>query len=686
MSDGRRLAAIMFTDFVGYSALSQQNEELALDLLNEHRQLLRPAFADHGGTEIKSTGDGFLVEFGSSLEAVECAIDVQTKVRSRNATVMSQRQFEIRIGIHLGDVEHREGDVFGDGVNIASRIEPLAPEGGICISEDVARQVRNKLSVSLEGLGEHSLKNIEGPLAVYRVAMPWEEIDSTESAAQRNRSRIAVLPLVNISPDPEDEYFTDGMTEELIYRLSKINGLRVIAQTSVMPYKRTEKSVATIGQELQVGIVLEGSVRKANNQVRITAQLIDTETEEHLWAERYDRALEDVFAIQTDIAEQVAQELEITLNPQEKQQITQQPTENLEAYNLYLKGRYLWNQRSAEGLNKAVRYFTEAIQRDPNFAQGYSGLADCYALMPQVGALSKEEAGQKAVEAAEKAIQLDNSLAEAHTSMGFARANFHDDLEGAEAALQKALELNPDYAPAQQWYGQLLLRNGRARDALAAMQRAQELDPLSLISNLNAAFIHIWLGQPDAAYAQLERAFDIYAGALTHLYFAYYYHTQRQYEAAIQQADRALTLDEMKALSHVIKADAYRELGQHHEALKILEEAKANTSEWPQDTAIGSSDIWIDAFMGSVYADAGDRAKAEEIVARLKQRPQEHGRSSAIGSIYFALGENDKGFEWLEQAYQDRDAWLMQLRVMPVFDGVRNDPRYYSLLERLQLA
>lgn len=686
MERQRRLAAIMFTDFVGYSALSHKNEALALDLLDEHRQLVRPILTDHNGTEIKNTGDGFLVEFSSSLEAVECAIDIQTKIRSRNATVGSQHQFEIRIGIHLGDVEHSEGDVFGDGVNIASRIEPLAPDGGIAISEDVARQVRNKPSISLEDLGEQTLKNIEDPLSIFRVVMPWEESNSEGSIAPADRSRVAVLPLVNISPDPDDEYFTDGMTEELIYRLSKISGLRVIAQTSVMPYKRTEKSVATIGQELQVGIVLEGSVRKANHQVRITAQLIETATEEHLWAERYDRALEDVFAIQTDIAEHVAQELEITLNPQEKQQLMRQPTENLEAYNLYLKGRYFWNQRSAEGIEKAARYFREAIQQDPRFAQGYSGLADCYALMPQVGTLPKEEAGRKAIEAAETAIQLDDSLAEAHTSMGFARANFHDKIRDAELSYQNALELNPDYAPAQQWYGQLLVRKGRARDALRAMQRAQELDPLSLISNLNAAFLHIWLEQPDEAYAQLQRALDIHAGALTHLYFAYYYHTQRLYETAIQQADRALTLDEMKVLSHLIKADALRELNQHHEALKILKTAKEKVSQRPQDTAIGSADIWIDAFLGSVYADAGEQAEVEEILASLKERPQEHGLSSAIGLIYFALGENDGGFEWLEQAYHDHDAWLLQLRVMPVYDDVRNDPRYHSLLERLQLT
>lgn len=686
MDRQRRLAAIMFTDVIGYSALSQRNEALALELLDEHRRLLRPLFNEHGGTEIKTLGDGFLVEFSSSLQAVECAMEVQTQMRSRNATVAPQRQLRLRIGVHLGDVEHLEGDVFGDGVNIASRLEPLAPPEGIAVSEDVARQVRNKLATSLEGLGEHTLKNIDDPLDVYRVLMPWEQSEGDRPSPPPDRSRIAVLPLANISSDPEDEYFTDGMTEELIYRLSKIDNLRVIAQTSIMPYKRTEKSVATIGQELRVGIVLEGSVRKANNQVRITAQLIETATEEHLWAERYDRALEDVFAIQTDIAEQVAQELEITLNPQEKRQLMRQPTENLEAYNLYLKGRYFWNQRSAEGLNKAVKYFAEAIERDPNFAQGYSGLADCYALMPQVGALSKEEAGRKAIEAAEKAIHLDNSLAEAHTSLGFARAQVHDDVERAEAAYQKALELDPDYPPTQQWYGHLLMRKGRAHDALAAMQRAQELDPLSLISNLNASYLHVCLDQPDEACAQLERALDINPGALTHFYVAYYYYAQRQYEAAVREAATSVELAEEQTLSYLVKADACREIGRPDEALEILRKAKEITSEQDHHTAIGSSDVWVDAFMGSAYSYAGDRAQAEELLSKLKQRPQEHGLSSAIGFLCFALGESDRGFEWLEQAHRDHDAWLMQLRVTPVLDGVRDDPRYRSLLERLQLA
>lgn len=686
MERQRRLAAIMFTDLVGYSSLAQQDEALALKLLEEHRRLLRPIFTEHSGTEIKTTGDGFLVEFASSLQAVECSLAIQRHVRSRNAIERSERQFQIRIGIHLGDVEPSEGDVFGDGVNIASRIEPFAPKGGICVSEDVARQVQNKLSTSLKSLGKQTLKHIEEPLTLYRVVMPWEEDVVDPLSTSRDRSRIAVLPLVNISPDPEDEYFTDGMTEELIYRLSKVDEVRVIAQTSVMPYKGTEKSVATIGQELKVGIVLEGSVRKANNRVRITAQLIDTETEEHLWAERYDRDLEDIFAIQTDIAEQVAQELEIALGPQDKQRLAQQPTESLEAYNRYLQGRYFWNQRSPEDLDKAIQYFHEAVQQDPNFAKGYSGLADCYALMPQVGALAKEKAGPKAIEAAETAIELDDSLAEAHTSIGFAKANFHNDIQGAEASFQQALELNPDYAPAQQWYGQLLIWKGRAREALAAMLRAQELDPLSLISNLNAALLHIWLGQPDAAYAQLERAFDINPGALTHFYFAYYYYARRRYEKAIQLADQALALAENRsAVSYLVKSDSCRALGRYAEALEILKEAQVSMSERPQHNAIGSADLWIEAFMGSVYAYADDRAHAEEILARLKQRPQEHGLSSAIGLLYFVLGETDRGFEWLEQAYEDNDAWLMQLRVTPVLDEVRDDPRYRSLLEKLQL-
>jgi len=301
----RKLAAIMFTDMVGYTALTQRNESLALELLQEHRRILRPIFQRHFGSEIKTIGDGFLVEFASALEAARCASDIQQTLHEFNENLQSDRKIRLRIGIHVGDIIHSQNDVYGDAVNIASRIEPLAEPEGVCLTGSVREQIRNKFEFPLEKIFGVSLKNLEEPVDVFRIVFPWEKITRVETG-RIERRRIAILPLAIISSDPKDEYFADGLTEELITVLSQLSELRVIARTSVTPYKSTSKGVSQIGTELGVNAVLEGSVRKAGDELRITVQLIDVGTQEHTWASTYDRKLEKVFAVQADIAKQVA--------------------------------------------------------------------------------------------------------------------------------------------------------------------------------------------------------------------------------------------------------------------------------------------------------------------------------------------------------------------------------------------
>jgi len=340
----RRLATVMFTDIVGYSSLTQKNERLALELLEEHRKIVRPIVTRHNGHEIKTMGDAFLIEFGSALEATQCAVDMQKTLHSHNEQSTVERRIHLRIGIHLGDVLKRQNDVLGDAVNIASRIERLAEADGICISQQVYDQVRNKIDCPIENLGSHQLKNIDYPIDVHR--MLWEKDETAKLSL--DRKRIAVLPFLNISPDPKDEYFADGLTEELIARLSMISGLKVIARTSIMRYRGTAKSVREIGKELESGSVIEGSVRKAADRLRVTAQLIDATTQEHLWVQNYDRQLEDVFAIQTEVAQNVADALKTQLLGEERRRIEKKPTGDIGAYTLYLKGRYYWNERSKE--------------------------------------------------------------------------------------------------------------------------------------------------------------------------------------------------------------------------------------------------------------------------------------------------------------------------------------------------
>ena len=367
----------MFTDMVGYTALGQRNESLSLALVEEQRKLIRPILARHNGREIKTIGDAFLVEFLSALDAVRCAYDIQRAVREFNISLPEERRVHLRVGVHLGDVVESGGDISGDAVNVASRIEPLAEDGGVCVTRQVYDHVQNKFELKLASLGVKPLKNVSMPIEVYKMVMPWS-VETPAPSVQLDKKRIAVLPFTNMSSNPEEGYFADGMTEELITSLSGVRQLTVIARTSVMGYKGTTKKVREIGRELEVGSVLEGSVRKAGSKVRITAQLIDAATEGHLWAQNYDRQLEDVFAIQSEIAEKVAGELRIRLVDSEKRTLEKKPTENTEAYTCFLRGRELFREETEASLRQAIGLFEKAIELDPRFARAYVGVAECH--------------------------------------------------------------------------------------------------------------------------------------------------------------------------------------------------------------------------------------------------------------------------------------------------------------------
>ncbi|MGB8806004.1 MAG: adenylate/guanylate cyclase domain-containing protein [Chthoniobacterales bacterium] len=430
-AEQRKLAAIMFTDMVGYSALSQRDEKLAQELLEEHRRLLREIFLRFNGTEIKTIGDAFLIEFNSALEAAQCAIEIQRALAKRNCDVPNDRRIELKIGIHIGDVVHRGGDVYGDGVNIASRIEPLAGAGGVCVSMDVERQIRNALEARFEKLAPTELKNISVPMDLFRIVLPWERntgLKPERRAAPRQRSMpvgwlvaaalllvaaliatgvrfmigrerqsqaeitqsgrpegpplpisgksIAVLPFENLSHDPENTYFSDGIQEEILTRLAKIAELKVISRTSTQRFKSSPGDLRQIAQQLGVTNILEGSVQKEGDRVRVNVQLINGATDAHLWADTFDRKLTDIFAVESEIAKTVAETLQAKLTGSEMAAVAKVPTANSEAYELYLKGRFFWNKRTGADLRKAIEYFNRAIAKDPNYARAYVGLAD----------------------------------------------------------------------------------------------------------------------------------------------------------------------------------------------------------------------------------------------------------------------------------------------------------------------
>lgn len=455
--------------------------------------------------------------------------------------------------------------------------------------------------------------------------------------------RIAVLPLTNISPDPKDEYFADGMTEELISTLSKIADLRVIARTSVMRYKGATRPIVEIGRELNVGTLLEGSVRKIGNKIRITAQLVDSKSEEHLWSQEYDRDLEDVFGIQSDIAQRIAKALKVQILKREKAGIEKRATGSTEAYALYLKGRYFLNKRTQEGSERAIQYFEQALKKDPEYALAYTGLADSYAILALFEFLPPKEAFPKARAAAEKALGLDNSLAEAHTSLAVVKFQYDRDWSGAEKEFRTAIEFNPNYASAHESYANFLKALGRFDEALAETNRAQELDPLSLSVNTGGGHV---------------------------LYLS------RQYDRAIEQYRKALGLDPGFVQAHLWFGRPYLEKGMFKEAISEVQQAVHLS---------GESTIAL-ATLGHAYASAGETEKAKALLDKLEERSKkEYVPSYWIALIQVGLGDKDEAFRWLEAAYQERSTWLTWVRVEPRFDPLRSDQRFNSLLERMGL-
>ena len=379
----RRLTAILAADVVGYSRLIGANESGTLTALDTLRSdFVNPKISEHQGRIVKLTGDGMLVEFPSVVNAVACATELQRSMRNRNAGVPRDHRIEFRMGVNVGDVIVQGKDILGDGVNVAARLESIATPGGIMISGSVRDHIGNRLDLAFEDMGEQSLKNIERPIRVYRVGLDTPAASGTKDkrAAQHEqveKPSIAVLPFNNMSGDPEQEYFSDGITEDIITDLSKVSGLLVIARNTVFTYKGKPVKVQQVAQELGVPFILEGSVRKAGARVRVTAQLISSESGAHVWADRYDRDLTDIFAIQDEITHAIVDQLKVKLLPQEKRSIAQAPTANVEAYTHYLRGRDFFHRRSKRYYQLARQMFAKAVELDPRYARAYAGIADC---------------------------------------------------------------------------------------------------------------------------------------------------------------------------------------------------------------------------------------------------------------------------------------------------------------------
>ena len=468
----------MAADVVGYSRLMGANEVATLTGLKIHRaELIDPTIAEHHGRIVKLTGDGMLIEFPSVVNAVDCAAEIQREMRNRNTDVAEDRRIEFRIGINLGDVIVDDDDIFGDGVNVAARLESVAKPGGLAVSQSVRDNVGNRLDLVFEDIGDQQLKNIEFPVRVYNVILgdaPARSSGVGAADAEGEKPSIAVLPFNNMSGDPEQEYFSDGISEDIITDLSKVSGLFVVGRNTSFGYKGMSPRLQNVAADLGVKYLLEGSVRKAGQKVRVNAQLIDGSNGGHLWADRYDRDLTDIFAIQDEITQAIVEQLKVRLLPKEKKAITQAPTTNVEAYNFYLKGRQLFHAFTRSYLILAKEMFARAVEIDPNYARAYAGMGSAIARL--WGMYNVPTNADELLAITEKALELDPNLAEAHSARAEALANSNRRKEAA-AAWEKALELDPNSYDASLSYARFCVTEGQLDKAIELYTRAVEIQP-----------------------------------------------------------------------------------------------------------------------------------------------------------------------------------------------------------------
>jgi adenylate cyclase len=714
-AEQRRLAAIMFTDMVGYTALSQRNEALALELLEEHRRILRTIFPRFNGIEIKTIGDAFLVEFHSALEAAQCALEIQRALAKRNADILPDRRIEVRIGIHVGDVVHREGDVYGDGVNVASRIQPVAGIGGICISVDVERQIHHALDARFEKLAPIELKNVEVPMDLFRIVLPWEKDTaltaqpkkpahratrrrlpwhevvlvvllvvgligagifffrhrvpqqannpatsqpaSSPAAAVPEKS-IAVLPFENLSEEKQNEYFTEGVQDQILGNLAQIADLKVISRTSVMQYKSgAPRNLRDIGQQLGVARVVEGSVQRAGNRVRVTAQLIDARNDAHLWAQTYDRDLADVFAIQSEIAKAIADQLQAKLSPNEKKAIEQPPTTDLAAFDLYSRAKSLlltgnFSATNEPNARKAIELLDEAVKRDPSFFDAYCQLAYTHETIYGVFGIDHTPARLALAEAAlQAATRLRPDVGETH----LARAQYlyygRRDYAGALAELESARRTLPNDPRLLELTGYILRRRGQQEEGLRNLERSVDLDPRNFFTLQQIALSYQYLGRYAEAIAALDRALSIVPDNVeTRASRAEFYLYWKADTRSLHQTIDAILVQGPGAIASAadvwfVCALAERDAAAAERALVAL----GDNACWPEGTIILSHSFGEGLLARMTKDEAKARAAFEAARAeqeKVVQAQPDYGPTlCALAMIDAALGRKDLALE-----------------------------------------
>jgi TolB-like protein/class 3 adenylate cyclase/Flp pilus assembly protein TadD len=673
MSSSRQLAAIMFTDIVGYTEMMQRDEHKSVAIIKHYNAVLDKWVSHFNGRVVNYYGDGSLCIFNSATDAVNSAVEIQKEFRL-------EPKVPLRIGLHIGEVIFEDEKALGDGVNVASRIQSLGQENSILISAEIHDKIKNNASINTKSLGHFDFKHVYKPMEVFALAndglLVPDRKKLTGKLATKNKRRrnliivyaiiiilgvayfnlkfllsakttdteksIAVLPFTDMSQNKDQAFFSDGLTEDIITQLAKINAFKVTSRTSVMQYKNNSKSLKQIGKELGAANILEGSVQISGDKVRITAQLINTATDEHLWADSYDRSMNDIFSIQTDIATKIADALKAKLSPQEKQYLEKKYTDNSEAYQLYLQGRFYWNQRLEEPVRKSIDFFKQAIAKDSSYALAYAGLGDAYLMLGVYSVLRPDESFPIAKSYAEKAIQLDSTLAEAYSTLIDINIHYYWNPDASEKYFRKAVGANPQYANAYHWYSEALMMRKKYEESVREIKTALEIDPYSPIINTQLAIDYIYNGE---------------------------------FKKAVDQLKKALAFDSTFSISHFRLGTAYIGLKQYNEALHHL---LVTTELAPGNTRFLST-------LGFAESLAGKKDEAKKIKQDLiSQMKTKYVPAYDLAVISLGLGEKQEALKYLEEAYTEREPWMPFIEMNPLFGSLKDNIQFQELVRKIK--
>ncbi len=636
----RQLAAILFADMTGYTALMQENEELARQKRKRLKEVLEANIEQYNGKILQYYGDGSLSIFNSAVDSILCSIRIQQQLQM-------EPKVSLRMGIHTGDVIIEDESIYGDGVNLASRIESLATPGGIFISEKVFDEVKNQDAIITREMGYFELKNVKHPVRVFAIANDGIAVPNREELrgkTQAPKNRLAVLPFVNMSADPENEYFSDGITEELLNTLTRVDGLQVTSRTSAFAFKGKSNDIRDIAIQLNVDKVLEGSVRKAGNRVRITSQLINAADGYHIWSETYDRNLTDIFEVQDEISGIIANKLRENLLPaQQEEKLVKTPVKNIDAYTCYLKALHFWNKLTPADGRRCIECCEEAISIEPGYAQPYAMAASSYAQLGSAGQMIPDKAFEIVKRYADKAIELDNTLADGYIARASMQLLYEWNWDEAYRSLQEALRLNPGSIEAHDLLGFYYIVTGQKEKALKSLQDAAQLDPLSpgIMQSLGNMYIF-----------------------------------NERYDEAIEQADKLLYMHPRMRATIEMKAWAIGMKGDWNTALPLFEEVHRLTNH-PLKGLMG---------MGFTYGQLGEREKALECIRKMEQRVVEEPGAivdADLAAIWYSLGDTDKCLYYINKCIDMRLGPITFFTEYPAYRGIKDDPRYPELLKKM---